>query len=627
MWPLSGDELAAICALPFSKEQVEAHAARTFSAVLIGDERDPRPQDVAFAITDPGAALATRAARAGALVVAPSEHRVRLAELSVDAARNVVLVASPLRCLRTLAQHMRARLRCPVVAVAGSNGKTTTKEMTAAVLSGRRSALVTRTPGTNNGWLGIPLTLCHPLHRAEHPPDAVVVEIGIDALGAMEHHLALVQPDIAVIASLGPEHIEGLGTTAQAIREELRAFHVPRVKRVWMADDEVLGPLAASSARDEDVVVAEDRGRAEGESAAKRVMFRVREEELAPETGHGRTRLALTIDDGGGLEIDVPLPGRHNARNAALACGVGIACGLSLDEIRLGFSRFRALEQRCATASLPGDCLLIDDTYNASPNSMRAALDVLAQVPLRERVAVLGDMLELGAESDAHHDAIAAWLLEHGGIDHVFLYGDAMRRVHAALDADRTRFGSLRWCAGKDAPEELLDWSHWDGCAVLVKGSRGMAMERFVRVIASRQTASAPDPVATRQVLVVGAERERLAYALRRAAGRDRGHRVRVMDPAAVLRGEHHGRHVDVLVLAGFRPAAEDAIEAELALLAQPLLTLGRSARVVAFGLSTEAANALREVSPPEVAWVTFDADDDPSSSDLADVLDGAPRR
>lgn len=609
MWPLAGEQVARICELALSTEQTETHARRPFSAVLTGEERDPRREDIVFAVTDDRAILTTVAANAGALVIAPLEHEA-IARLGPEALLNVVFVPSPLRCFRALAKYMRAQLRCPVVAVGGSNGKTTTKEMIAAVLSGRGSSLITRTPGTNNGWMGIPITLCHPLHRSAHPPDAVVVEIGIDALGVMEHHLALVRPDTVVISVLGPEHIEGLGTTPQAVEEELRLFALPNARRVWMLEDEELRARAGSMARADDVIVVE-----EGSDAPTlpgvRVTFRILEDELRADVG-GRMRLRVTLAGQGPTDIEVPLAGRHNARNAALACGVGALHGLSPEEIRSGFARFRPLEQRCAISSLPGDCLLVDDTYNASPKSMSAALDVLTTLRLREHVAVLGDMLELGSESEAHHDDLASRLIA-SGVEHVFLVGSAMRRVHDALRGRPELFTSLEWNATDVLPEKLLRWPHWDGCAVLVKGSRGMRMERFARLVETRQHARGAS--ATAGVLVVGVDREHVGHRLRFLLGRREQPAVHVLDATAVLRGDHRRLHPDTVVLAGFSPSSEAQVEEELALLAQPLLLLGPSARVFALGIREEAATALREVIPPGVAWATIQCADEIMSS------------
>lgn len=348
------------------------------------------------------------------------------------------LVEDTLVAARKLAAFFRKRFSFPVIAVGGSNGKTTTKELIAAAL-GPRAA---KTSETMNGWTGIPYTILDRRHRREDPPSALVLEIGIDAVGAMKEHARLVDPDVSVLTMIGPEHLAGLGDVETVAREEKELF-TDRARRVVNMADARL----ASAARDGDV-------RVEG---WKRI-------DVGPYwTG---------IDYGG--EFEVPLAGAHNASNLALAIAVARALGRRDEEIRDGLASFEAPSMRCQIHRLATDTILIDDAYNASPPSMAAAFSLLEEWPNRPRVLVLGDMLDLGAASEAAHLALVPALEKMKGA-RIYLRGDAMKVVHDALPESML--------LARDDSRFLDDIR---GAVVLVKGSRGMHLEHVVRSILER---------------------------------------------------------------------------------------------------------------------------------------------
>lgn len=208
MWPLAGRDIAEACGI----SGVPPALARVCIAGVALSESDVAGDDQVFiAIRDgdwDGHAEAARALERGAPLAVVARGWQGLAALEPARRERCLVVDDTLVAFRRLAAFLRARFSFPVVAVGESNGKTTTKEMIAAVLSGARR-YVTKTPETMNGWSGIPLTLTLRGHARAAPPSAVVVEVGIDAVGAMADHAKLVDADVAVITALGPEHREG----------------------------------------------------------------------------------------------------------------------------------------------------------------------------------------------------------------------------------------------------------------------------------------------------------------------------------------------------------------------------------------------------------------------------------
>ena len=354
-----------------------------------------------------------------------------------------LFVEDTLVAARTLAAWFRRRFPFPVIAVGGSNGKTTTKELIAAALGPRAS----KTAETMNGWTGIPFTILDRRHHRDEPPSALVLEIGIDAVGAMRSHAALVDPDLSVLTMIGPEHLAGLRDVDTVAREELELFTERARRVVNMAD-----PRLAAAARQGDV-------RVEG---WRRI-----------DVGPYWTGIAYPKGSSE-AEFEVPLAGAHNASNLALAVAVARALGRTDDEIRSGLVAFEAPSMRCQVHRLATDTILIDDAYNASPPSMAAAFALLDEWPSRPRVLVLGDMLDLGEASASAHLALVP-MLERMKNARIFLRGEAMKAVHAALP------GSVFL-----GPDDTSFLAHVRGAVVLVKGSRGMHLEHVVMEIRER---------------------------------------------------------------------------------------------------------------------------------------------
>jgi UDP-N-acetylmuramoyl-tripeptide--D-alanyl-D-alanine ligase len=380
-------------------------------------------------------------AGASAVVVSSAE---RAAGLGVP----VFVVRSTREALGALAHYRRKAWGKPVIAVGGSNGKTSTKALLAAVLAGAYD--VHATVGNLNNEIGVPLTLL----ALPDDADVAVVEAGTNSPGEIARLRAIIEPDVTVITSIGEEHLEGFGDLAGVLKEELALTLGVPVVVTPAAHPEVAAGVTGDG---QQVVVA---GLDEGHMQP--VRWR-----LEPD-GSG----TLTFDDG---DLHVPLRGAHNLRNAMLAVTVARGFGVTLEQMQFGLSRMAQPSMRAAVDQV-GSVLLVNDAYNANPPSMRAALDLLEAVGQgRPLVAVLGTMRELGTGSDALHDDIARDAIRRP-LTMIVGVGDfaaAFRRV-APDDA--------RVVTAADAPlaETLLTERAPRTAAILLKGSRGARLERLV---------------------------------------------------------------------------------------------------------------------------------------------------
>lgn len=419
----------------------------------------------------------TRTTAAGTLFVALEGDRFDAHDFlqhAVDAGASALVVRDPVRALGVgvpvyvvrdtrealgaLAHFRRDAWGKPVIAVGGSNGKTSTKAMLSAMLAGAYD--VHATVGNLNNEIGVPLTLL----ALPDDADVAVVEAGTNNPGEIERLRRIIAPDVTVITSIGEEHLEGFGDLAGVLREELALADGVPVVVAPAAHPEV---AAGITGENQQVVVA---GLDEGHMQPLRWR-------LEPD-GSG----VLTFDDG---ELRIPLRGVHNLRNAMLAVTVARGFGVSLEQMQVGLLRMVQPSMRAAVDPL-GPALLVNDAYNANPPSMRAALDLLEAVGQgRPLVAVLGTMRELGPSADALHDDIARDAVRRP-LSLIVGIGDfatALRRV--APDDPRV-------LAAEDVPlaeAELLRRAPRTA-AILLKGSRGARLERLVAPITAWATAA-----------------------------------------------------------------------------------------------------------------------------------------
>jgi UDP-N-acetylmuramoyl-tripeptide--D-alanyl-D-alanine ligase len=349
-----------------------------------------------------------------------------------------------------------------VVAITGSNGKTSTRRMAAAVASRRFTVLE---PAKNlNNQIGVPLTL----FRLEPRHQWAILELGTNRPGEIERLSAICTPDIGVITNIGPAHLEGLGTLEGVLNEKsaLLAGLAPGGRAVLNADDPLLQPLARKRGADllrfglsADAAVRADQLRA----GAEGIFF----------------ELALP---GQRAPVHLHAFGRFMVHNALAAAAVGHAQGLDIADIRQGLEAFRPVAGRMSMAALAGGVHLIDDSYNANPASMEGAFAALNQLRGGGRsLLVLGDMRELGRDAGALHQQLGRRAARSGAAK-LLVCGDFAADVAAGARQGGMAAADIVTGARADVQTALLlelrtgDW-------VLVKGSRAMGMEAIVRAL------------------------------------------------------------------------------------------------------------------------------------------------
>jgi UDP-N-acetylmuramoyl-tripeptide--D-alanyl-D-alanine ligase len=376
----------------------------------------------------------------------------------------LVLVDDTTRALGKLAAWHRGRFAIPVVAVTGSNGKTTTKELAAGVL-GTRWEVLRPERSFNNQW-GLPLTLLKlsPEHQA------TVLEIGSNARGEVAALAALAAPTVGIVTTVAAVHTEYLGSL-DGVREEkaglVRALTADGVAVLNADDARVAGMARETRAR---VVTYGHAG-----TAHVRVIGEVVEDESG---------LTFTLETAGERQpVTLGLAGRHNVSNALAAAAAGVALGISPADIARGLGGVRPVAGRCVWRRA-GDVTILDDTYNASPVSVRAALDtVAARRHGRRVIVVLGDMLELGAISDDAHREVGRQVAALPADELIGLGRATQATVAAAREAGLVEATHLS--TFEDTVAHLLKRLA-AGDLVLVKGSRGMRMERVVDALVAR---------------------------------------------------------------------------------------------------------------------------------------------
>lgn len=376
-----------------------------------------------------------------------------------------ILVEDTTRALGRLAASHRAKFPVPVVAITGSIGKTTAKELTAAVMATRFNVLKPAS-SFNNQW-GLPLTLLR--LTSEH--QAAVVELGTNQRGEIAALAAIASPTVGVVTVVAPVHTEFLGSI-DGVREEkaalVRALGADGIA-VLNADDARVASMARDCA-----------GRVVTYGVAPTATVRAVGEVIDGETG---LRFALEVA-GRRVPVALTLGGRHNVTNALAAAAVGVALKLDLEDVARGLGEARAPARRGQWV-VAGDVTILDDTYNASPTSVRAALQMLsARRRGRRAVVVLGDMLELGAMTDEAHREMGREVAALPADEFVGIGRAAALAVEAARTAGIAEAYHAK--SYDDAVAHLVKRLA-PGDVVLVKGSRGMRMERVVDALVARR--------------------------------------------------------------------------------------------------------------------------------------------
>ena len=440
-----------------------SEAARTLPARMVGadaqfsgvttDSRRVSAGDLFVALTGENfdghdfVAEALRRGACAALVSREVQGAQPFAQLVVDDTRSA---------LGRLAAGWRERFAIPLVALTGSNGKTTVKEMLAAILAHHAGspAAVLATQGNLNNDIGMPLTLLR--LRAAHR--FAVIEMGMNHEGEIDYLTRIARPTVALVNNAQRAHVGILGS--------LEA--IARAKGEIYAG---LGPAGAAIVNEDDAFAPYWRGLNLGRRI---VSFGFKPEaDVRGSVAGDQWRIATPT---GSLSFTPQVRGEHNLRNAMAATAAACVLDVPRDVIAAGLAAFGGVAGRLTRRRGPGTSLVIDDSYNANPESMRAALRVLAEERAR-KVFVMGDMGELGADAAEMHAEVGRFARETG-VDALLALGDASRRAVDAFGAGARHFDDV------DALREAARREAEAGAAILVKGSRFMRMERIADALA-----------------------------------------------------------------------------------------------------------------------------------------------
>jgi len=377
-----------------------------------------------------------------------------------------ILVENVLQALQDMALFYRNTLKIPLIGVTGSVGKTSSKEFIASVINEKFHVL--KTEGNYNNEIGVPLTLLK--IREDH--EAAVIEMGINHFGEMRRLGHMVRPDIMVFTNIGDCHLEFLGTRDGILRAKTEVFEeMDEASCVIINgdDDKLTG-------------ISEVHGK-------RPIRFGFSEsndfyaDHMTAEGLYGsHVRIQIPGDE---FEVMVPLPGEHMVRNALAATAVGIQLGLSIEEIAAGISHAKSTGGRSNIIQTE-KYTLIDDCYNANPASMCAAIDLLIQADTR-KVAILGDMFELGSNSDLMHAKIGRYAVEKG-IDVLICVGEAsLEMAKEAEEAENGIPGSgkkeIHYYPDKEKMIDELPELLSRGDTILIKASHGMEFQKIVNML------------------------------------------------------------------------------------------------------------------------------------------------
>jgi UDP-N-acetylmuramoyl-tripeptide--D-alanyl-D-alanine ligase len=378
----------------------------------------------------------------------------------------LIIVDDALAALQQLAKAYLAQLRVKVVGITGSNGKTTTKDLIASVLS--TSYKVHKTAGNLNGDIGLPLTIL----ELSEDTEVVVLEMGMRGLGEIELLSKLAQPEIAVITNIGEAHLERLGTRdriAQAKLEILSGLTHDGLF-VFNGDEPLIEAYYAQAEKPERVRACRFGLETTNDLYPEGVMLEA-----------GGTHFTIS---GASDSYFIPLLGKHNVVNALAAIAVGRELGLHEQDIIRGLRSTQATGMRIEPVKGVTGLTILNDAYNASPTSVRASLELFHDMKgYARKIVVLGDMLELGPEEEQLHRSIGL-LLEPDVVDYVFTYGKLSDYI---ADEAKKRFPANRVKTFTDKAaltEEIASFAIPQDI-VLVKGSRGMRLEDVVHALAA----------------------------------------------------------------------------------------------------------------------------------------------
>lgn len=406
-----------------------------------------------------GADFLNQAAEGGATAVVAEDGA---ALLGLPAYITKIKVDSSLKALQQLAAYNRRRHAVPLVAITGSNGKTTTKEILASILKKRFDVL--KNEGNLNNLIGVPLTLLK-LH-SDH--EAAVVEMGMNSSGEIAELTKMAMPDIGLITNIGEAHLEGLGSLENVKRAKGELVEAMRTEGtvVLNADDDAVMELAS---------------KAKGNVVTFGLSAKADVRASGAEVDWGKGTLFMLSAGDKTLPVLLPLYGMHQLYNALAAAAVAINMGFGLEEIRESLEAFEACSGRMEIIS-EGGITIINDSYNANPSSVRSAIETMNCSLTARKIAVLGDMLEMGEDEENIHFELGSFIARQG-TDILFTFGQlAKHSANGAADAGMDKANIFSFDDREELSNTLIAKMR-EGDLILIKGSRGMRMEEITAAL------------------------------------------------------------------------------------------------------------------------------------------------
>jgi UDP-N-acetylmuramoyl-tripeptide--D-alanyl-D-alanine ligase len=404
-----------------------------------------------------GHAFVRKVQKKGAIAVMINENRYKnFSDLDLP----VITVKDTAKSYGDLARIWRKKIRAKVIGITGSSGKTTTKEILAALLSEKYK--VNKTILNNNNHIGVPLTILSTKEKHQ----VLVLELGTNHFGEISYSANIAEPDYALITNIGNSHIEFLKNKKGVLKEKIALFEAAKNNdgTLFVNYDD---PLLKNTFRNYTNRITYSFG-SNSMVKGKLKGFDSKGKEIV-EIKYKNKKVSGSF-----------LYGEQNAQNLLAASAVAFRLGLNKSQILHGINKFKEVDKRLNIKNYKNNITLIDDTYNANPESMKYAIELLIKISNnRKKIAVLGDMFELGTKGKNLHRKLAP-LIRQNKIDRIFLLGSLMNNLR--LELNKSNNASKHFVNRKYLQNSLLN-QDYENSVILVKGSRGMKMEEFVKII------------------------------------------------------------------------------------------------------------------------------------------------
>ena len=376
----------------------------------------------------------------------------------------VVAVPNTTVALGNIARIWRKKLNTRIIAITGSVGKTSTKEILVQILGEKFN--ISKTIGNNNNHIGVPLTIL----STNNKNDVLVVELGTNHFGEIPYSAGIVQPDYALITNISDSHLEFFKNRNGVLKEKSALIQITNAHNgvIFINNDDKLLNKYGLKLNNKVTFAFNHKADIKGKITGYNKL--------------GQTDIEVVFSNKV-LKLSLPLHGEQNAKNFLAAIAIAIKFGLSGKEIKIAAQKLVAVDKRL-NVKMRKDFILIDDTYNANPESMNSSINLLNKISAyKHKIAILGDMLELGKDEKKLHEKLFP-LIKKNHIDSVLTIGNRMKYLALSMknsNIETKHFDSRR------ALKSLLNKIDFSNSVVLVKGSRGMKMEDFVHIIEAKE--------------------------------------------------------------------------------------------------------------------------------------------